>query len=84
MDTEKKSNGAVIGLVIIILILVIGGIYMWQSNAGTDTIENSTQGETPTESGSITAEDSANLDTLDKDLDGANTNIDAAAINSVQ
>ena len=31
MEPEKKSNGALVGSIIIILILVIGGIYIWQS-----------------------------------------------------
>ncbi|MCM2338886.1 MAG: hypothetical protein NDI62_00290 [Burkholderiales bacterium] len=31
MEPNKKSNGALIGSIIIILILVIGGIYIWQS-----------------------------------------------------
>jgi hypothetical protein len=30
MDDEKKSNGAFVGLVVIIIILIIGGIYIWQ------------------------------------------------------
>ncbi len=83
MDTEKKSNGALIGLVIIVIILVIGGLYMWQSNQA-DTTVNSTIGETQTDGTGVTAEDSANLDNLDKDLDSADTNIDANAVDSVQ
>lgn len=32
MEEEKeKPNGAFLGLVIIIIILIIGGIYVWQS-----------------------------------------------------
>lgn len=30
MEEDTKTNGAFVGLVIIILILVIGGIYVWQ------------------------------------------------------
>jgi len=33
MEPTKKSNGALIGAVIVILILVLGGIYLWQSNS---------------------------------------------------
>ncbi len=29
MDIEKNSNGAFLGLIIIIIILVLGGIYVW-------------------------------------------------------
>lgn len=32
MEPEKKSNGALIGLIVIIIILILGGIYIWQTN----------------------------------------------------
>lgn len=31
MENEDKTNGALIGLVVIVIILIIGGIYIWQS-----------------------------------------------------
>ena len=31
METEKKTNGEYLGLAIIIIILIMGGIYIWQS-----------------------------------------------------
>ena len=31
MEPEKKSNGALVGSIVIIIIIVIGGIYIWQS-----------------------------------------------------
>jgi hypothetical protein len=31
MENDKKTNGATLGLVVIIIILVIGGIYIWHS-----------------------------------------------------
>lgn len=31
-QTPTKSNGALIGLIIVIVILVIGGVYLWQKN----------------------------------------------------
>jgi sensor domain CHASE-containing protein len=31
MEPEKKSHGALIGSIIVIVILIIGGIYVWQS-----------------------------------------------------
>lgn len=83
MEPEKKSNGALIGLVIIVIILIIGGIYIWQTN--TPATEESTLGEVQTSTNSsVTTEDSADLDNLDKDLETVDTNIEASAINSVQ
>ncbi|MDQ3076379.1 MAG: hypothetical protein M3Q34_04625 [bacterium] len=34
--TDKKSNGALIGAIVVILILVLGGFYLWQSNSLTE------------------------------------------------
>ena len=67
MEPEKKSNGAFIGLAIIIIILVVGGIYMWQLNK--KTVE--TLPET------ITTQDSTALNTLEADIQATDTNINA-------
>jgi heme/copper-type cytochrome/quinol oxidase subunit 4 len=45
MESEKKSNGALVGSIIIIIILVIGGIYMWQSKIKSDLNKKQTQTE---------------------------------------
>lgn len=33
METEKKLDGAFVGLAIIVIILIAGAIYIWQSKA---------------------------------------------------
>lgn len=77
METEKKSNGALVGIVIVIIILVIGGIYMWMSNKNAaDNTNTSIKTDTTT--------DSTELDALQKEIDTTNTDIDANTINSVQ
>lgn len=81
MEPEKKSNGALLGLIFVLIILIIGGIYMWQVNK--NSVENVEEIPAPTET-TVTTEDSADLDTLDKDLDTADIDLDANAINSVQ
>ncbi|MFZ3011646.1 MAG: hypothetical protein WA060_01450 [Minisyncoccia bacterium] len=65
MEPEKKSNGALIGLIIIILLLVVGGIYVWQSN------RDALQEESPV----VTEEDSTELETLEASLETTDTNI---------
>ncbi len=64
MEPEQKSNGALIGLIIIIIILILGGIYLWNQNKKTSpepAIETSqTTGENEN-----TAEMEANLNGLD-------------------
>ena len=67
MEPEKKSDGAFVGLVIIIIILVIGGIYMWQS--GKNAKEKMKESE-------ISEQDSVELDALEQDLDALDLNLD--------
>ena len=78
MEPETKSNGAFIGLVVIIIILVIGGIYMWQSNK--DALEKK---QSPAESKVVTDQDSADLDALELDAEAIDTTtgVDADAVN---
>lgn len=64
MELEKKSSGAMIGLVIIIILLIVGGVYVWQTNKSALA-----PGET------ITTEDSTELNTLEADLQTIDTNI---------
>ena len=77
MEPETKSNGAFIGLVVIIIILVIGGIYMWQSNK--DALEKK---QDPAEE-VVTDQDSADLDALELDAGeiDVSTGVDVNAVN---
>ena len=72
MEPEKKSNGAFIGLTVIIIILIIGGIYIWQSNKKTTSNEET-----------VNSADSVELSNLEADLNAAdiNTGVD---VNSVE
>ncbi len=36
MEQDKKSHGALIGSIIIVIILIIGGIYTWQQKVKND------------------------------------------------
>ena len=56
------------GLVIIIIILVVGGIYIWQS--GVKNVEQQNQID------SVTTEDSTDLNALNQDLQNADLNVD--------
>ena len=72
MEPEKKSNGASIGLIVIIIVLIVGGIYMWQVN------KNSTDVNTEP----ITAEDTSELDALEQEAGSIDTStgVDANAV----
>ena len=77
MEPEKKSNGALVGLVVIIIILIIGGIYIWQSNKN----DKEKMEETPIQSEAVT--DSIKLNTLEQDLKTTDIDVGANAIDSV-
>ncbi|MEK7128715.1 MAG: hypothetical protein AAB933_04155 [Patescibacteria group bacterium] len=78
MEPETKSNGALVGLIVIIIILVAGGIYMWQSNK--DALEKN---QNPAESQAITDQDASALDALELDAESIDTatGVDANAVN---
>jgi len=80
MEPEQKSNGALVGLIIIIVILVLGGIYLWKTSdkegapANTETEpasseENTTSGANVNETSSLEGDvDSMDLESLDSEI----------------
>lgn len=70
METETKSNGALVGLIVIIIILIIGGIYIWQSK----TLPNEKIKNPQTSSEAIVDQDATVLDALEQDLETIDTN----------
>lgn len=43
MELEQKSNGALIGSIIIFIILIIGGIYLWRTVPKEKTAPNNSE-----------------------------------------
>mgnify|MGYP001576677008 CR=1 FL=1 len=70
MEPEKKSNGALVGSIIIILILVIGGIYIWQSKVKNVLEEKKFQEE------NVIPEDTSELNTLEEEIGTTDVNLD--------
>lgn len=77
MEPEKKSNGALIGIIIIIIILVAGGIYVWQSKVETQP-EGTIEGQV------VSPGDEAELDSLEQEMEGVDTSIEASVVESVE
>ena len=73
MEPEKKTNGALVGLVIIIIILVVGGIYIWMSN-------QTTPETTPQEN--VVENDTNELNSLETEIENTDTStgVDANAV----
>ena len=78
MEPEKKSSGALIGSIIIIIILIAGGIYVWQAKVKSMPAEETLEGEV------VSPSDEDDLNSLEMDVNSADTNIEANAINSVE
>ena len=78
MEPEKKTNGALVGLIVIIIILIIGGIYIWLSSQKAVELQNS-----QTESQNVTDQDAAALNALEQDSNtiDINTGVDINAVN---
>jgi hypothetical protein len=78
MEPEKKSNGAFIGLIVIIIILILGGIYIWITNKNAAEKIKSTQAE----SQAVTNQNATALDALGSDIGTTDTNV-STGVNSV-
>lgn len=70
MEPEKKSHGALIGSIIIIIILIIGGIYVWQARVKNIKIQQQMQAD------AIKALTEDELNNLQNDVNTADTNVD--------
>lgn len=76
MEPEKKSNGALIGSIIILIILIVGGIYLFKNIRNQNELKNMsdtiTEGKEDAELGTeidMQAElESIDLESLDSDL----------------
>ncbi len=66
---EKKSNGALIGSIIIIVILIVGGIYIWQTKVQKALEQKRMESET------VTPMDANELNALEQDINSTDTNV---------
>ncbi len=73
MEPEKKSNGALVGVVIIIIVLLVGAVYVWQTQIS----------ESPTLTPE-TAQEERDLNSLEQELQNTSIEIEASAIESLQ
>jgi uncharacterized protein HemX len=70
---EKKSHGALIGSIIIIIILIIGGVYVWQMKVKQMKLE---QKRIEMQAEAINAASVNELNTLEEDLNTTGTELD--------
>jgi flagellar biosynthesis/type III secretory pathway M-ring protein FliF/YscJ len=67
MEPEKKSDGALIGSIIIILILILGGVFVWRSKVKEMQLEKKIQEENA-------AKMTEELNQIKQDLNTTDTN----------
>ena len=68
MEPDKKTNGTMAGTIIIIVILIIGGIYTWQSKMKNALREKEARENT-------IQNDASALDGIEQDLKNTDTNL---------
>lgn len=71
METEKKSHGALIGSIIIIIILLIGGIYTWQMKVKSDLNKKQIQEENVSDTTNYNE-----LNNLEQEINTTDPNVD--------
>ncbi len=73
MEPTNKTNGLVIALIIVV-ILIIGAVYLWQQNVSVETEYDTSE--------TILDQDSSDLNTLEQDLNSldVNTGVDIEAV----
>ncbi|MFA6000131.1 MAG: hypothetical protein WC783_04095 [Candidatus Paceibacterota bacterium] len=76
MEPDKKSNGTIVGIIVIIAILIIGGVYTWQSKVKSALKEKEIQENTIQNDASV-------LDSLEQDLQNTDTNLNVD-VNTIQ
>jgi uncharacterized protein HemX len=70
MEPETKTNGASVGLVIIVIILIVGGIYFWQTKTK-DALEQKQKIEAAAKI--LTPADNTDLGNLSNELNDLDT-----------
>ncbi len=73
-NVDKKSNGAFIGAVIVIIILVLGGLYVWKNQKIENTLPTNEVGEENTDQSSAVINAYNELVVFEEDLGNTDTN----------
>lgn len=73
LSPERESKGPVVGIVVIIVLLILGGVYLWQSKSVETPVNNGDQ------TASTTDEMTANLSTQGSSTDPKDIEADVNA-----
>lgn len=75
-NVDKKSNGATIGAIIVIIILVLGGLYMWKNKEQNLNLPENEVGSENRDQSSAVINAYNELEVFDKELGATDTNIE--------
>lgn len=75
-NVDKKSNGALIGAIIVIIILVLGGLYVWQNQKGEITLPTNQISNENLDQSSAVINAYNELEVFEEDLGNTDTNIE--------
>lgn len=81
MEPEKKSHGALIGSIIVVLLLIIGVIYIWQTRVK-EMKELNQQIEEQIKN--LNAENMGELDTLETEINNTDITLDTEIVKEVE
>ena len=81
MEPEKKSHGALIGSIIIIILLIIGGFYVWQNSIKERKLEDE---RIQKQIDALNAGNINEINNLEQEVNATDTNIDTNALQNVQ
>ncbi len=75
-NVDKKSNGATIGAIIVIIILVLGGLYVWKNKDTQINLPNNEIGTENDDQSSAVINAYNELEAFDQELVNTDTNVD--------
>ena len=81
MEPEKKSHGALIGSIIVVLLLILGVIYIWQTRVK-EMKELNQQIEEQIKN--LNAENMGELDTLETEINNTDITLDTEIVKEVE
>ena len=84
MTPDKETKGPMVGIIIIIILLVVGGIYLWQSRTSPEVINITSTSTDPATQQLGTQSTSVNLEDIEGDINATNLNDLAAELDDIE
>lgn len=86
MDNNENSVGPVVGLIIILAVIILGGLYFWgeRNNSGSGDLTSPSTAQSDADTAAIEAQSSSDdVDSIQGDLNNTNTETLDADLNAI-